>query len=727
MRAVPYYKTKPEFCQVTTGPIETITSMLENKDQQFHERLGKNDNLKLAIDVDKLREKNSKKDLEAIFTDVASFLGVGADEISYTTNFAVESGSHHLVIPRFWMSSLKQKQMWNSFRDAFGYGKEIDADILGRDGWFRLPNQTKERVVGTAHKIQRGKMEDFVLKHIPEGCTEFAWEPKKEEKKPKKKIVVETPDETTSKKTMDKIYKMVKEIPEYFSEREKWLKLALIIWNESDGDITGWELFYQLSKDEIPNFVGKDDCYNVWKAIKPKPKSSQVKLGSLVLIYKEEIKKKNGEEADGLTKMKRDFEMNHCKIINKAIFVKRTDEKNIFFTEKGLLTAYAHLAYEVPFFDKDGIYKGVKKESFIKHWISFENEDILRKEELDCYPNAHLCPENIYNTWIPFEMEKLAGTPYCDAPVGKEFLLHHISILCNHQASVSDYIVKWIAQMIQYPEVKTIMPTFISGEGAGKGSFLNMMRGLLGETKLLETTKPSEHVFGNFNELMADCFLVNLNELSKKEMMHAEGYMKGLITDNALTINIKGGMKYKSKSYHRFISFYNDAVDKEDPIKTTKGDRRNLIIKSSDEKMGDAAYFEKMREYIADVNVLRTLYDYFKSIPDMDKFHQIPLPLTEYQENMKKENTSFVEKWLENFTYENQEETAVEKTGSELYSLWEMWRLENGIEIPINSQQLGKRLLKIGVGLEKKHTRIGVAYTFNITVLKKHFGIGLLI
>ena len=227
------YKTKPELAQKTIGPIETITSVLQNKDQQFHERLGKNDNLKLAIDVDKLREKNPEKDLEAIFTDVAAFLQIQKDEISYTTNFAVESGSHHLVIPRFWMNSLKQKEFWKSFRNAYGYGKEIDADILGRDGWFRLPNQTKERVAGTAHKIQRGKMEDFVLKHIPEGCSEFVWEKKVEKKKPKQKLIVVQPDDVSVATTTEE-KEITQKIQDYLAgidrqqlgERLNWLRFT---------------------------------------------------------------------------------------------------------------------------------------------------------------------------------------------------------------------------------------------------------------------------------------------------------------------------------------------------------------------------------------------------------------------------------------------------------------------------------------------------------------------
>ena len=92
------------------------------------------------------------------------------------------------------------------------------------------------------------------------------------------------------------------------------------------------------------------------------------------------------------------------------------------------------------------------------------------------------------------------------------FVLNHIKILCNNENEVYEYFIKWIAQMIQFPEIKSICPTLISKEGAGKGSFIYLMQRMLGKNKVFETTDPSREVWGQFNGLMSDCFLVNLNE-----------------------------------------------------------------------------------------------------------------------------------------------------------------------------------------------------------------------
>ena len=248
---------------------------------------------------------------------------------------------------------------------------------------------------------------------------------------------------------------------------------------------------------------------------------------------------------------------------------------------------------------------------------------------------------------------------------------------------------------------------------------------MLGYEKVFETTNPSRDVWGDFNGMMCNCFLVNLNELSKKDTIEAEGKIKGLITDNSLAINQKGIPQYKIKSYHRFIT----TTNKEEPLNSTNGDRRNLIIRSSDEKKGDYIYFEKMHTFLEDVDVIRTCYDYFKGIEGMDKFKDIPIPQTEYQTNLKELSKSPIEQWLESFTREHNDVEIIELFGIEIYELFKSWCSENGIKYEIDSRKLGVRLtnMKINGIYKGKHTNKGETKLFNIAELKKTFKIGCII
>jgi len=431
----------------------------------------------------------------------------------------------------------------------------------------------------------------------------------------------------------------------------------------------------------------------------------------------------NDKNERSFENMAKEFEKTHLKIINKSLFVKHDDNNVLFITQAQLKMSYAHLSYDFPVYNEKGVFSGYKSLPFINKWIGFTH-NIRRKEDVDIYPCNKDCPDNIFNLWRPFAMEVVTGD-YVYKQTELNVILHHIKILCNHDESVYDYFVKWIAQMIQYPQVKTIMPTFISQQGCGKGTLFRLFEKMLGDEKVFETTNPSRDVWGDFNGMMCNCFLVNLNELSKKDTMEAEGKIKGLITDNSLAINQKGIPQYKIRSYHRFIT----TTNKEEPIHTSNGDRRNLIIRSSDEKKGDFHYFETIHHYLEDVEVIRTCYDYFKGIPGMDKFKDIPMPQTEYQNNLKELSKSPIELWLIDFTRENNDKEEVELLGSDTYDLFKFWCNKNGIKYEITCLKLGVRLtnMKIKGVYKGKHTELGWTKIFNISELKNTFNLGCII
>jgi len=269
--------------------------------------------------------------------------------------------------------------------------------------------------------------------------------------------------------------------------------------------------------------------------------------------------------------------------------------------------------------------------------------------------------------------------------------------------------------MIQYPAVKSIVPTFISKQGAGKGTLLKLFTRMMGSDKVIETSSPSRDVWGNFNSMMVNSFLVNLNELSKKDTKDAEGVIKTLSTDPTLLINQKGVNQFKMKSYHRFII----TTNKEDPMKTTTDDRRNIIIRSSDEKCGDKKYFEKLNEYLDDDIVIKNIYEYFKQIPDMDKFGLLPIPKTKYQDNLKESNRCIIDLWLESFTMKYRSEKGVSQSNCDIYDDFNEWKKNNGLQYELNNISFGCKLSNIGIGgIQRDSSK---RWIFDIPVLKKHY------
>jgi phage/plasmid-associated DNA primase len=296
--------------------------------------------------------------------------------------------------------------------------------------------------------------------------------------------------------------------------------------------------------------------------------------------------------------------------------------------------------------------------------------------------------------------------------------------LCNNDETVAKYFELWIAQMIQFPAIKSNCPILISKEGAGKGTLLQVLLKLLGVNKYYETTEPERDVWGSFNGLMCDAFLVNLNELSKKSTKDCMGKIKGLITDGAMTINPKGITPYKITSYHHFIITTNS----EDPMPTKKDDRRFWIVRSSDELIGNKEYFDDIQKIIQDDNAIASIFQYFKTLEGADNFKNVERPLTEYQQNIQDANISAPERWLRDYV-SGCGEAEVELLGKEIYQKFQAWKETNGIIFEMNAIKLGMALSNMNVdGIKKgRHTEKGATKIFEIKKIRKHFGVGCLI
>jgi hypothetical protein len=413
--------------------------------------------------------------------------------------------------------------------------------------------------------------------------------------------------------------------------------------------------------------------------------------------------------------VKRRFEETHLLISNKGLFIRHTDNDNIVMTKTHLITSNERISYDVIVKDE------IQSKCFILDWLK-DGENRM-KYDMTVYPHDLVCPDSVFNLWRPFAMENITATNKDEKAVS--IVKNHIKIMCGNDQAVANYLELWIAQMIQFPSVKSICPTLISKEGAGKGTLMRLFERMLGNEKILQTTKPSQNVWGNFNGQMKNAFLVNLDELSKKEGEGADGYIKGLITEPRITINEKGIIPYEIPSYHRFFITTNN----EDPVKTSKDDRRKLIVRASDELIGNREYFDKMYAMLEDDNAVRSIYEYFKALPGADKFAKVPLPETEYHRDIKEAQTSPIELWLRQFVVENGNLAYVEKTGMEQYQAFNVFKADSGIqfECSLVSFSLKLKNLKIGGVGDVISTKTANKRRFDIPMMKEHFKMGCLL
>jgi len=484
---------------------------------------------------------------------------------------------------------------------------------------------------------------------------------------------------------------------------------------------------------ELNTYVAKQTGFDIKYAVKPyRPENI---YDDMIDIVKQMKLDRQAEKASqSYESIKERFEKTYAKLGDKHTFVKKTDTECLFYNRANFRVNHEDIIYIEDVVDKDGNVIGTKKKQFIDEW--FKDPEKKTYIDVGVYPDASKCPDNVLNLWMPFAMDLVKEyTPTLD---DREFFLNHILQLCDYDKAVYDYLIKWVAQMIQYPEVKTTCPIMISEEGAGKGTFMELIKLMIGKGKYLSTSTPNESVWGSKNGLMKDAFFVNLDELSGKEAVGADGRIKTLISEPTIEIRQMYLERIVIPSFHRFFATTNN----DECIGKKKGDRRKFIIYSSTDKCRErfrndpekyqelCKYHEKTHTLLKDVNFVKTMFDYFKyEVEDQQQFLSLEMPETEFDKQAQEIQKPVITSWVEylalenNTSWDNQEP---EKwSAAVLFDEFNRWIQENKIAYECNSVKFGVRLsrLKIKGISEPLHSKKGNYRMINWREIVKHLGI----
>lgn len=462
---------------------------------------------------------------------------------------------------------------------------------------------------------------------------------------------------TTWRNTIFKIYNkfgrttLGLKMAKYFSakDKKKYVEADVgLFWNKIEAKKIA---FCEFGLSEIEMKIRKEEAKNaLFESIRLEKEEQKMQKK----MQQEEQKKQKSKSSEdkslsnyneAFEKMKAEFEKENFKVVQNSCFVQETfdEEHNRKIIQRNtteLTVAFSHLIIKYKGWEED---KEVEKTvPFVPMWIKCEN--IRRYERMDCYPNMSKCPPTCFNLWTPFEMERYNDRPLVDneeVRAGVAFLRHHMSIMCDHEQDTLLEFEKWLAQMIQYPEYKSHMPIFQSAEGSGKGSFFSLLKKILGIGKVFETESPEEYVWGRFNNMMETTFLVVMNEISKQMTNGGIDKIKGIIDGEHIQIQHKGKGAYPMKSFHRFAGCTN-AWD--GGMTISKGSRRFLMCKMSDEKKGVVEYWAAFRKLLENIDVLRGFYNYYKT---MQVNRVLPAPMkTEFAKELEKLSVDVPTLWV---------------------------------------------------------------------------------
>lgn len=418
------------------------------------------------------------------------------------------------------------------------------------------------------------------------------------------------------------------------------------------------------------------------------------------------------EDEEEYREMKESFDRTHMKILENTQFVSLTKEGMVTMCRRTIMDAYEHLRY------------GDRK-PFIKRWL--EDPEIPMRRRFDTIPHTLPCPEDVYNLWKPFTCEETYDYERSErVEQGVQFIRDHIKGLAGDDDAVFDYIEKWTAALLFYPQHKNRMLTFTSSQGAGKGSFVMVLEKMIGRDHVFATSMPSRDVWGQFNDRMGgNTYLVVLEEIGQKEQYGALDYIKTLVEHPKLTINPKGKPGYDITSYHKFIALSNH----DEPVKTSADDRRNFIVRCSDKFIGNVEHFNRLHALLNDRDVIWALYDHYRRYKpeEVAVVHTLPsseLPITEYQHELCELSFCPVRAFV-GWMMDETEYLAGDATMyiSRVMELFTEFKDKHNIKYEANAIQFGVRLHRLKInGITKLKGAKGNKVKFDPVLIREHFG-----
>jgi hypothetical protein len=263
------------------------------------------------------------------------------------------------------------------------------------------------------------------------------------------------------------------------------------------------------------------------------------------------------------------------------------------------------------------------------------SSEFFNNPKTTCYDGVEFNPVgssgNYLNLWVgPTLVPKASGWTLIRAFV--------LEIICNNDSVAFEYLIQFLAHALQRPAEKPgIMVILLGGQGIGKGTLGKILR-LIWSATYWHIHKIDD-VTGNFNAALERAFIVFLDEALFVGDRKASDALKSLVTEPIIQINEKYQPARQTRSYHRFFA----ATNAEHFKNTERDDRRDFVLKVSEDKKDDHAYWSSLNNEIEHGGTAAMMHDLVAM--DLSGFNVRAKPSTAALVEQKILSLGPVERW----------------------------------------------------------------------------------
>jgi len=252
------------------------------------------------------------------------------------------------------------------------------------------------------------------------------------------------------------------------------------------------------------------------------------------------------------------------------------------------------------------------------------------------------CPddENIYSL---FHGYKYNIKETHDESIIKAYIDFIKEVICNNKDNINEYILNWIAYIVQNPGKRTNTALVLKGlQGIGKGTFTDVLCEMLSRYSAPNITDIKE-ITGDYNSVIEGKKLLILNELKNvgDDRLANFDALKSRITDDYIRV----GEKYEPGRYAENVANYIFCTNNAYPVKIERSDRRYVVLEVSGSKKNNFDYWNSIYASCKGSEFYDNLTTYFAK-RDITKFDPRNIPTTEAKEDMIEVSKNPVELWI---------------------------------------------------------------------------------
>ena len=467
--------------------------------------------------------------------------------------------------------------------------------------------------------------------------------------------------------SIELIEKMVNGLqPTEFETYQMWIKISYCLYNIADQDLGNKYKYFEILNNFLKNCRNYNESENLKFFFQTHPRNVPNKITIKTLYYwlkqqniqlydelfaiKDKVSGNNIDPTHFFDKYKNNyqaakeyFEQVYFKLNNPACYCQYNNltDTYTFLTDKDLL----HITSNFWLSDPENSQKRIK---FFYCWR--DDPAIKYYTTMKLVPPPLVCDAWILNLFTGFAADKLADTQYVDI----EIILKHITLLCEDNKIYAEYVINFLAHLVQRPaELTRTALVFKGSQGAGKGLFFNWFaKKIIGQQYYYSTADPLNITL--YNEHLNGKLLINLDEARAADTYASSSQLKNKITEPRITLTNKYVKPFEVENYGRYIFFSNQ----DNPVKIEDTDRRYVIFKTSDKysKLPDddavkINYFKDLRTAMDEPNTAASFMKYLKT-RDISGINWANMPMTESYKLSRELNIPIFAEFIEKYCYE---------------------------------------------------------------------------